>query len=140
MDGLGVSYDFFTMICKADMKDLDAFDQVDVQPQGGNRNPYGRAGKPEEEINHNIIMVDSSGGPEQGTSCQYSLRKLRKSAPEYHARVLAGELSPHAAMIQAGFRKKTMTLPCDVESLAQPLRPARPHGQLSHWGADPSRS
>ena len=34
------------------------------------------------------------------------LRRLRKDRPDIHARVLAGELSPHAGMIEAGFRKK----------------------------------
>jgi hypothetical protein len=36
------------------------------------------------------------------------LRRLRRGRPDIHARVLAGELSPHAGMIEAGFRKKPM--------------------------------
>ena len=36
------------------------------------------------------------------------LRRLRKGRPDINARVLAGELSPHAGMIEAGFRKKPM--------------------------------
>ena len=34
------------------------------------------------------------------------LRRLRKDRPDIHARVLAGELSPHGGMVAAGFRKK----------------------------------
>lgn len=41
-----------------------------------------------------------------GNSAEAALRKLRKDRPDIHARVLAGELSAHAGMIEAGFRKK----------------------------------
>lgn len=41
-----------------------------------------------------------------GTSAAAALRRLRKDRPDIHERVLAGELSPHAGMIEAGFRKK----------------------------------
>ena len=43
-----------------------------------------------------------------GNSRAAFLRRLRKGRPDIHARVLAGELSPHAGMIEAGFRKKPM--------------------------------
>ena len=41
-----------------------------------------------------------------GTSRAAALRRLRKDRPDLHTRVLGGELSAHAAMIEAGFRKK----------------------------------
>jgi hypothetical protein len=43
-----------------------------------------------------------------GISRAAALRRLRKDRPDIHARVLAGELSPHAGMIEAGFRKRTV--------------------------------
>jgi hypothetical protein len=43
-----------------------------------------------------------------GTSRAAALRRLRKDRPDIHARVLAGELSPHAGMIEAGFRKRAV--------------------------------
>jgi hypothetical protein len=36
----------------------------------------------------------------------YALARLRKDRPDIHARVLAGKISPHAGMIEAGFRKR----------------------------------
>ena len=39
------------------------------------------------------------------TGAQKDIRRLRKDAPEIHARVIAGELSPNAGMVEAGFRK-----------------------------------
>jgi hypothetical protein len=41
-----------------------------------------------------------------GTPRAAALRRLRKDRPDVDARVLAGELSAHAGMIEAGFRKK----------------------------------
>ena len=64
---------------------------------------------------HNNIM---SSKTIQGTSATYALRKLRSDAPEIHAEVLSGTLSPHAGMIKAGFRKKTATVSVDPKSFA----------------------
>jgi hypothetical protein len=55
---------------------------------------------------HNNIMR-----VKQGTGRGYSLQRLRKDAPELHADVLAGRLSAHGAMVRAGFRPKTVTVP-----------------------------
>jgi hypothetical protein len=41
-----------------------------------------------------------------GTSAAAALRRLRKHRPDIHARVLAGEISANAGMVEAGFRKK----------------------------------
>ena len=66
----------------------------------------------------NITVRDE---PERGTSRQYAIRKLRNDAPELHARVLAGELSPHRAIIEAGFRTPTISVPLDPEGAARCL-------------------
>ena len=52
----------------------------------------------------------------RGTSLSYGLRRLHKQAPELHKRVLAGELTTNAAMIEAGFRRKTVPVVLDRES------------------------
>ena len=58
----------------------------------------------------------------EGTSAAYALRKLRKDAPEVHAKVIAGDISPNAGMIKAGFRKKTMQCPVEVEAVVRAIR------------------
>lgn len=80
--------------------------------------------------------IGKHGGPRRGESAQtkssnttldrgkaYALRKLRKAKKfDLLSRVDAGELSPHAAMVQAGFRPKTATVRLDdPERLAQAL-------------------
>ncbi len=80
-------------------------DQVDQRREGA---PVG---------NHNaskstVDNVNSCIEPRPtGTSTDYALRRLRKDRPDLHQRVLNKELSPNAAMIEAGFRVKTFTLP-----------------------------
>jgi adenine-specific DNA-methyltransferase len=49
----------------------------------------------------------------EGNSRQQALRALRTHRPDLHAKVLAGELTPHRAMVEAGLRRPTMTVPAD---------------------------
>jgi hypothetical protein len=48
-----------------------------------------------------------------GNTSQRAVRRLRKDRPDLHAQVLAKAISPHAAMVEAGFRRKTATVPVD---------------------------
>ncbi|GAA3222221.1 hypothetical protein [Actinocorallia longicatena] len=58
-----------------------------------------------------------------GTSQAAALRRLRKDAPTLHDRVLTGEMSAHAAMVEAGFRARTVTVPLSrPETAARVLR------------------
>jgi hypothetical protein len=62
--------------------------------------------KPGPKSSHDNIMRSR-----QGTSRPYTLRRLKRDAPELHAEVLAGRLSAHGAMVRAGFQPKTVTVP-----------------------------
>ena len=41
------------------------------------------------------------------------MRRLAKDAPEFHAKVIAGELTPNKAMVSAGLRVPPMQMPQD---------------------------
>ena len=43
---------------------------------------------------------------EQGNTSTYAMRRLAKDRPDLHAQCLAGDLTAHAAMVQAGFRTR----------------------------------
>lgn len=43
-------------------------------------------------------------------SMAYALFRLQRNVPELHAKVVAGEMSVHAAMVQAGFRPPRFTI------------------------------
>lgn len=60
----------------------------------------------------------------RGTAREYGIARLRRDAPDLHARVEAGELSVHAAMTQAGFaqRRFTVLVDTDAQVIARTLR------------------
>lgn len=76
-----------------DAQEIEAKDQANLRP----------VGRPPKNLSN--TESDRKGFP-VGTTAAYAMRKLRADAPDIHARVLAGELSPNAGMIEAGFRKK----------------------------------
>ncbi|MFG3311840.1 hypothetical protein ACGF0C_07750 [Streptomyces albidoflavus] len=57
------------------------------------------------------IQLESDVVAPSGTSREAGLRRLRKDRPDLHADVLAGRLSTHAAMVEAGFRKRKISIP-----------------------------
>ena len=50
---------------------------------------------------------------QQGTSADYTIRRLKRDAPDLAEQVIRGELTPNAAAIVAGFRKRKFQLPGD---------------------------
>jgi hypothetical protein len=64
--------------------------------------------------------VDNINGLDRptGTSKAAAHRRLAKDRPDLHARVLKNELSVHAAMIEAGFRHRSVTIRTDDMSAA----------------------
>jgi hypothetical protein len=54
-----------------------------------------------------------------GTSSEAAHRRLRKDRPDLHERVLTGELTANAAMIEAGFRKARRYVPNQKSVLAR---------------------
>ena len=58
----------------------------------------------------------------RGTDPTYALARLKRDRPDLLERVKSGELSPHAAAVEAGFRKKTFTIPADPQKAAAALR------------------
>lgn len=110
LKGLGADPVLVRRIVKDNPKALDLLDQAMQQPHGGDHTS-------QQSKDNNIQLAP------QGSSQDRALRKLRKDAPELHEQVIAGALSAHAAMVQAGFRPKTFTVRADrPESIARSLR------------------
>lgn len=117
--GIGASVDLVRRIVADDVEALDLLDQALSNPSGGSTDQ------------RSDVSIMNSGRP-TGTSKEYALRKLRKDAPELHTEVLAGRLSAHAAMVQAGFRPKTFTVRAEsAEDVAATLRRRLPPDVLS---------
>lgn len=114
VEGLGATMDIIKKICAEDKAVLDLIVQEEIGQHGGDRRS--------EEFKVLNTNVEKEDKRKSSDNAEYALRRLRKDAPELHQRVLSGDLSPHAAMVEAGFRKKTITVPAEVEQAAEALK------------------
>lgn len=99
--------DMLRHLCRDDAEALDLLDQV----------THGRQGQ-RTDLGNNVPEVSRP----EGNTRSKALRRLRDHAPELHAEVLAGNLTAHAAMLKAGFRRPTMTVPADPAGAVRALR------------------
>jgi hypothetical protein len=95
---------------------LDAKDRAQQRP-GGRPKSVDNGGR------------DINSSRPTGTSKAAALRRLRKDRPDIHARVLAGQISAHAGMVEAGFRRSKRGAPC-ARAAAPPIAA---HQQLRHY-------
>jgi hypothetical protein len=100
--GLGTSVDLVCRIVASEPEAADLLDRALQRPVGANQYSIGEG-------------ADNVNTLPDGNSKAQALRRLRKDAPELHADVLSGRLSAHAAMVRAGFRRRTLSVP-----IAQP--------------------
>lgn len=76
----------------ASSRAADAKDRENQRPVGTNQHSEG-VDAAKKDVN--TLRPD-------GNTVSYALRRLRKDRPDIHARVLAGEITAHAGMIEAG--------------------------------------
>ncbi|WP_049566912.1 hypothetical protein [Streptomyces sp. SBT349] len=104
--GLGADPDMVRRLIQRDPVTLDLFDRAMQR----------RPGRPE-------TLSNRQDSAPAGTTRTAALRRLRKDRPDLHGEVLAGHLSAHAAMVKAGFRRRTVSVPVDKpEAAAKALR------------------
>jgi len=99
LKGLGTSVGLIKRIVADDREAVDLLDRALQE----------LVGRPK-EIDDNVNNIE---GRPTGNSQAQALRRLRKDAPELHAEVIAGRLSAHAAMVKAGLRTRTISVPVE---------------------------
>lgn len=119
VEGLGTDIATIKRLCRDDAEALDALDKATVGKRGKRNN-----------------VTFSRDEPERGNGRQYAIRKLRAESDDpqckrLYEQVIAGELSPHAAMVEAGFRPKTITHPTTVDGFARAARKHLDPAQLA---------
>ncbi|QQN79749.1 hypothetical protein [Streptomyces sp. XC 2026] len=102
LKGLGGDIELLRRIVQDDPVAVDLLDRALQSPRG----------RPEENVSNRHISRPA------GTTGAAALRRLRKDRPDLHAEVLAGNLSAHAAMVEAGFRHRTISVPVDQPDAA----------------------
>jgi hypothetical protein len=105
---LGTDVETLKRLCRHNRHALDLVQRETKRP----------GGRPKKTETVDIV----NGKRPTGNDPSAALRRLAKDRPDLHARVLAGDLSPHAAAIEAGHRTRTITVPLDVERAAATLR------------------
>jgi hypothetical protein len=105
--GLGASMDLLRRIAKDDPELTRLLRQIE-EPMPA----HGEIGR-----------ARGSNTTSSGRGETYALRRLKRDRSDLAQRVIDGELSPHAAAVEAGFRKPTFTVPkAGPERIAQYLR------------------
>jgi hypothetical protein len=115
-EGLGADIPTLKRLCADDPEAIDEIDKAVLRSKG---NPHSNG--------NNVINYVRP----LGNRADQALRRLRKDRKDLHARVVAGEMSPHAAMVEAGFRPRTLTIPVDADRVVCVLR--------RHFSADECR-
>ena len=110
--GLGTTIRFLKNLCRDDAEALKAIDQAIQQKQSGGKNQHTK----QKCLLDNIQEAKAP----TGTSRDAAIRRLRKDRPDLLEKVIAGQLSAHAAALEAGHRKK----PTHAESCVKSFRKA----------------
>lgn len=113
-EGLGTDLASLKRWCRDYLDVLDLIDKATIGQHGGDHGNQYTGGKMDN------VQLDT---PPTGNSRQRAIHRLRDARPDLHAQVIAGDLTPHAAMVEAGFRHQTATVPLDdMATLAAYLR------------------
>lgn len=100
-------------LCQKDKEALVLLREVTTNP---NHRPV---------TNDNVITSKS----EQGNSKAYSLDKLKRDRPDLFEKVVNNELSANKAMVEAGFRRKQITIIIDPARTAKAIKTHFNHDQ-----------
>ena len=125
-EGLRTTISMLIQICNTygDMEAVAMIAQVEAGERGGNNNPNGiggKSGKQLDIVNINNVNIDKVQETGAGNSTPYTMRRLAKDAPELHKAVVSGDLSPNAAALQAGFRRRKFQMPDTPEAAGKYL-------------------
>lgn len=117
LEGLDTEIRTLKNLCRDDKTALDAIDTAMVEERGAPEENQNASKTNDNNVNNCFPRTSPVGN-----SNTYALRKLRKDRRDLHEQVLAGKLSPNGAMVEAGFRDKTVTVPVDYAKAARTLR------------------
>jgi hypothetical protein len=111
-EGLGTTIGQLQRLCADNLAVIDLLDRARSKSQrGGDRRS--------DNFKCNNVTFEKR---KSGNSAIYSLRRLRKERPDLHKKVLSKEISINQAMIEAGLRKKMMTIAADISKICTAIK------------------
>jgi len=111
-DGLGKTIKELERLCAGNVEILDLLaGQTGILKRGGDRRS--------DKFKSNNVTIEKS---DRGNSAVYSLRRLRKTRPDLHRKVLGKEISINKAMIEAGLRKKSVVVRSDIAQICTAIK------------------
>lgn len=128
-EGLGTDIETLWRLCQDDIEAQAMIDEA-TKIKPGNPHPSGHNQHTLNQVIDNNINNYHRQSP-VGTSRQAGLRRLAKDRPDLHTRVLAHQISVNAAMVEAGIRPKTLTIPIDPARAAQVIKRQFSQDQIS---------
>lgn len=123
-EGLGTDIETLWRLCGKDTEAQAMIDKMTKREPGEwIPNPNGIGGKSHKIID-SVDIVHDNNIPYRptGNTRQAGLRRIAKDRPDLHSRILASEISVNAAMVEAGFRPKALTIPLDPKRAARIIR------------------
>jgi hypothetical protein len=123
-EGLGLDPGLVGWACDG----LKRLDRTVKQPLGY-AVEVGKLGK--HGVNQHSAGGDNVTSSGRGNSPTYAVRRLMRDNPDLAERVGRGELTAHAAAVQAGFRRRAVSVPLDPRRAAAAL--------CRHFGAEDRR-
>ena len=109
LEGLGSTVEQLRKLCHEDPEARDLIDRACQGKHGGDHRSQ------DAQSNVDNVHVDRPSGNTESAA----LRRLRKDREDLHTRVLQGELSAHAAMVEAGYRKKKVQIELEPQAAAR---------------------
>jgi hypothetical protein len=106
----GVTFEAFGETVKA-LIGIDAFLKIqDTLPETGKVKTVNSKG-------YNVTLASK-----RGNRLSYTLRRLKRDRPDLAQKVVTEEMSANAAAIEAGFRKKYLSIPIDPKRAAASIK------------------
>jgi len=106
--GLGIKLDMLKKLCEDDPEALVAIREASTNIQGKHHS-------------NNITMRQQETAA-RGTYKDYTLYRIKQERPDLYERVLNKEMSANKAAIEAGFRKKMVSVEASVDGFVKAIR------------------
>jgi hypothetical protein len=118
--GLSCDWDYVLTISEVNNRILHKVTEAGKRGHGGDRKS--------DKIKYDNVKLDTPDGNNKA----YGLSKLKKDRPDLFEKVTDKEMSVHAAMVKAGFRKRKIQVEATPEKIARAIKKHLDEDQIAN--------